>query len=1601
MANGTNNRKATYPQASCVIGVGDFGLSVLEELREEWQALRDSGVDNAVRNLSLLHLDGQERHQPSQWVTERESDASKLADFVGVKDEGRWALDFAILRSIGVVRRMNDVYQVAVPFDLGIKDLSLYRDRIQATKDDLLKNSKRTVNKETPNEPNGLDLDGITSEECDELLNTIERSPIQRLRTFRWVDLHQDPVLASQVLRHRIDEEPDFDLFISPLIRRIRKGHAPRAVTAVLHRVWAYLDGQDPSPWKHCQKIGEHLQTWSEGSTKGISPRSGSSDTWEDSSLPLGKLWRLREVHQLLHPLGGIPGGNQTYNECIGPKPDGPHKGYILKVPQQCRTDLRENEQRSALIEPRVFLEHDWMNEGWGSFGREYHPVDTFDLGWLGLGLVDAHLERRFLSAVDFRPEEPGTDEEDLIEHSKVEESPNPEIKGRTTGITREALDKKFEDRLKDLGSLGMQGLVGLLIDMEHMFVRDVTDNAPVGDGGPNDPENQRQSIEILNECFVGEGRFAQELSCDDDYIRRDPRKLFLSHFSPEKAKPSRALYEAQYPERPGQVTIRDLLDGRLRDLHLQDEVRKPSNLVIEPLYRKNRLLQQLTCSPSDLLLAKNPNGLSAFRRLVSRMVEELVSTRSVDELQVIEEKLEQDPPRLMVYVVCDLSEAFARAGLSLYVNALQAEVNRVYATLFKRFRSGRQRNFSVVPILWTPDELSGSIEQFELRGQETTNRISASMKAWDRYRYLRLASAVKAAHSFRKDIESLPLGTRSVAQVYVNSRVTDRSVLSNADAVLETADFITLMSRHHIAGDDLLTVVAEGPSGRDFLASFSCRRFSFPAERAREYLANRITRRVLQDFIATSSSPLSEDNDVKTQELTLLDQETKKGAKLYPLETSKVKQISKVDHVTDEARRRAISKEPNIDIATTVFDVLNYCGPEALGSLESDTIRLTHQLAQNREILEDFSIDRGQLNRKVSKYLFKLGNDQVKLKHSEQHRSSTYLQPILKRFRERVTNWRNNFEKGNREVTGRIDAVGREPKPNANERLKHPAEELRQAARDKPEHKTLRTIQVLLLLAGPALLAGFSQGLAVSWDLHLEGGLGELIIGKYGGIVMTLMASGLLWLAIRLLMIRHVNIIRHATQMFTESISALFIGKTKSVRAHFRAQAELIDQTIQLGAAARGRSVTSEEDRLVDRVLRSVNVQITNLRRHSESLSVSPDTGTEAVAKLPLEDHVDEIFGLGREVRQMIGPTDLLDFYRQRVLRLPKATDFVLEDVSEFHLSCLSGARLDDWRYNAPFSSKEAVLTGPRQTKSLTELVNQPDAALPHYVETVVPRLVNFQRTAFRSMGFPGNFRGYEGLDPDELAIVHQGQLIVHPEVLERLRRIWKTDNTCTAGDAEVLNALFKQSLIKGAGIRRTMLFMLSVAQGISPDVFMNLRRYESFLERTRTRKVSKQPPQGPWVGFAMHLAKAETRGLIEDRLGQLSVIEATDYAGAADYENYLEALDESAGPGSATASSSEDEVNSNSSEVTEVALGEDVFEGSEIDIVSNILDADPQTDSEGSDAMSGGTKTVTSKPTQDETSTESSSTTVVDNDLVQSQSPDEKTTPDDKDES
>ena len=606
-----------YPAPTVVLGVGRVGLAVLERLGDDWMGLRLSGADDSIRNLRLISVrprrsangsgpgDG---HEAMAW-RRRELPAARIARYLGDGDLPSRALDLVLLRSLGLVRYRDGTYQVGLPRDGGVVELDA----------------------------------------------GVGRPRSHRRRYFEWVSLSPDPIVAAERLRQATEQSKELDLFLTPLVNRVRNG-SPSSLLATIERCFALLDGRDPGPWGW---IARRL-------------RAAGSDP-----LAAGTDLRLQITPEAIGYTGEEPsaGATREADRALGdvslPLPQWP---AWLGGQEDARPDLAlqvpalfvpRAQDPAAPVAPRELLARDWHATSWAMDGNadgdaKFQPLPATSFA---LGLFD-HDQRDVPSAVR----------------------------------------ERFEARLRELGRHAHAGLVRLWTDLQR--VRGASgDGHLMREGSARDDvaDALQQSLEILGELVV------RPLALDDE----DPPEVVerpstaTERELPEE--PSRFLSAMTVDEGVTADRVRRLLVERLSDLGLAGAEELQS-------FRRPLLVDH-TLAPEDLESleggcqgggptepppgggARSP-GLQALRRELNAHVRSLFDFGFLTRYR---QRPTRRPPRLTVFVVGDMSELFVRASLRPILREIHAELLRAFTPVFRAYREGFDRSLCVTPILWMP----------------------------------------------------------------------------------------------------------------------------------------------------------------------------------------------------------------------------------------------------------------------------------------------------------------------------------------------------------------------------------------------------------------------------------------------------------------------------------------------------------------------------------------------------------------------------------------------------------------------------------------------------------------------------------------------------------------------------------------------------------------------------------------------------------------------------------------------------------------------------------------------------------------------------------
>lgn len=1400
-----------YPAPTIVIGVGRLGLSVLEKLGEDWHILRQSGGDASLGNLRLLHVHPEGDDGETAW-RQRERSTVELARYAGHGDLPSLALDLALLRSLGLVRFRDGSYQVAMPVDAGVAELYEEENEKQEEEGDVKSKDEKAQS---------------------------ERPRIFRRRYFLWQTLSPDPITAAERLRRLADQQDKLDLFLSPLLHRVRQGHSPRALFNCIARCGAFAQGRDPSPWSWLQillktdgnKPAEKRKLAAQSPPEGASPDSphyllrlhfGTRGASAHDSAAREFTYWLRKREPLLNniapepmpewndtwrkrrPAGTIPiTGGQTEEEDLEKVPC-----FDIHIPEPFR---QLDEDMTSDLDPRLLLRDDWQASGWAT-------------GELGDAVTFSNIE-----ASAFR--------HGFFDHDGTRRS---ELGG----------DPALRERLRELARLVHQGLARLWVDLQREKVEETT---PSGERHRDYVDAAlRQSLELLGGMIVYPTTHGSNGNCSEKQHDGGPSEnseqelLCRPPTLPprQQPKPSALLHQLECPSE-SQKDIHQLLLDRL--LALGIDVPGGRFHSTEPLFRQVQLqMEDLdpTGDDGDGTQPRQASPLNELRQVLNQQVRRLYS---LSFLSTYRTRPLRRPPRLTVYVVGDMLEPFVRASFRVLLREVHAQLLRSFNSIFEYYREGFDRALSVTPILWMPHPA----DPFEGQYQE--------------YSHCEEAAIIDTVQGIRRWVESvLPASRRRIAQIFINSRITETAVLSQHDAARQTRDFITFQIRNDISRDEWLRKTAIGTPGDDFFASFSCYEIDFPAEKSREYLANRLARELLLRLRSGRPEEKLLDDDTVAQKDAVLETELP-GPKEEELLS---KPASELRELTRSAGER---------LADSVRDKL---------SVEADTSR--------RQIAETFdkTFEDRQLQR-IQDHWLQLTRRRGRMDESVDHlrrRTSMLLSRRLEEMRRRsdqlieelssrcgLDSLFAGFSLWGRQQRDRLEVSEQQRREQESLCMQHREpttrhlRSLRQnildAAERKPDLKPMQAGFAILAVLALILGGPLSQGLAFYFELHQEPGVLELILGKYGAFTGTLVLLAISAWGLRGFMRRAVRRIRESIEKLANATQRVVAGPDASgaavsglpsVCSFFLARLKLTAALAIRGFELRLTERMEGDRALARRLGRSLDIQSLELERRAEALGVRPQMSTEELtsqAALQVREDVRNLFDPldGHRTDRLIEPATLLDFY-QRYLGHEGEYDAQLPSFIE------RGSGFSEWRRTASLANTEALLGFGRE--QFQKLVAEPVLDQPQFTDEVAQRLLEFITRHYSNIGFGAKFAGSEGLDPDGVKLLAEAALVLHPQLHRLFQRV---------RHLEGMPATTRTMEVQRAGVRPNAAYMLSLAQGIRAHSVRNLKRFESFHDRVhmpddRTFPMSDEAAQGSLHRLSLYTSTAsKLQDLIE----------------------------------------------------------------------------------------------------------------------------------------
>lgn len=1385
----------SYPAPTIVVGVGRLGLAVLEELGESWRALHEAGGDATVANLRLLHVNaaspggnGAAPDEDPAWRAGEQTWAA-IAEFIGADDGPALAVDFVLLRTLGLVRYRHGVYEVAAPRDHGLLETP---DRAHA-RDDEAEIGERHPEPE-PTAERGQD---------------VERPPVRRVRSFEWRELSPDPVVACDVLHLKLQREADLAQFVSPLLQRIKRGHSP---TVILHLVMRYrllAEGRDPSPW-----------SWQPAN---VQSQAFPHLTWEERNA----LHRHLEVPQSAHPV---------------------HLLLPFRVPEEA--DAQGLVQTP--IDPVELLLLPWERDGWvthaaGETGPGYwvlgresrfngldaeaadaqapneptrsdgkrqelpgrdlfeRPSDRMDLFPLLLGLYDDD-QREFA----VQPDAPTASGE--IAAAEVPESA-PGRRDDQEWAVKGDVEKNVAAQLQKLGERLMRGLYGLFIDMR--LGKLVEQEVPVHEARELRDRDAavEQSVDILAEFLVrpwrdvagrrlGEATLTSTANAQAPSASPPPSHSGGASPGDAARAGSTAPSPQAAPRNPPVAVPESFTLGHRPSRTLQSCV-VPSDdksaVAAGPLERRlaklgagsveaatvRQLFAEVRLSIDDLNPKKagEHGGYLALRRSLARQAADLLSASRQAQYRHDDEKR---PPRLTVFIVGDLGEPFVRSSVQAVLGAVHAELLRSFGPVFSSYRVGFDRTLSIIPVLWTPHPSGGAEAGVRAREGSGTRVVPQTTAEAMKSAVREEGAILDCLFNLRRRIDQMPQGERCVPLLYMNARVTECAVLSVRDSVRQTHDFLSLVIRHNLGQDPWLSNLVVGPSGRDILSTFVCLEAEFPAARIRDYLAARLGRNVVRGLLRQGGH--------------VPEPTAAASAAPEPLPSDHARRAvqeacdARGEAVADIARAPLL-----VQLATPPQDIVEAWGPKVVEELRGAVASAWRDLTGSRARMDELTTGlRAQAASTLQARIRSVedAHDSV-VRRTGSALSARDVELVLEKDAALLEKSAVEAERARRAAEARCRSQGI---PDSAP-LAGLAEAVQHAGRRKLDARAVLLGVAFAILAGLACFGPVVDAVLAALGVgNIEGSTPQIVRVRLapwlGALLLGGATGGLLYL-----------LLRRSTQRVVDAIEALAGAARALVAGPEGSIASFLDARLLTALALfmRERASTLAERARRDlfagqRITRALRALDLVLRRRAEELGARPGRSDDGAG--PVVDDLDGLFRAGVEREPLARGSDVDAYYREATRGDPRA---------EAHRAPVTEIAGDvmEWRRQAPFSRVDAVLDYGRRI--FKQLVEVPVHALPIFAEGVAARRRVFLQRHRAAFGLSTGFIGHEGGDTDGVRVLANGTVVAAPGTPDEDLRMPRRE----------------------VPIRSTATYLLSVAQGIAPDTAHGLMRRQSAHER------------------------------------------------------------------------------------------------------------------------------------------------------------------------
>ena len=1438
---------ATIAEPTLLIGIGDFGAEVIELLAEELQWHLPEGDQGDVANFAMVHVHAAEAVAPDDTDGWRCAEAfdRQLAIASGGDDSPTNALDFAILRSFGLIRFHDGQYQVARPADHGGLVLPPHQPESGEPRP---RSRERSVRSRTPLMDEALDselgpaersaigtllgqflevpswfvadLDDEAFTEADQpdLLARAEGllawNRAFRSRTFQWLNLDADPVAAFERLAQLRNSDADLARFIGPIMSQVREGFSPSVIRTVVARAAWYGRGADPSPWRWLREAGvaEPFRNTDALNPAAHPPRSNAesrvvasescdilgADRQSDAEVE-------RETIRVAEHFGvtDLSGFCRAVIDSADALESTVAERFQFVLPATFEPRYSE----PCPVDPYALLSLDWSADSW-SIAHPQRRGEVFraaPLGALAFGFFDA--DRRTVDA----------------EHWE-----------------------RFGERLQTVGTLVFRGLVRLWVDLQR-------------------------GVDLLADCSNDERRRLEQsrvllgrlvIARLDGAVTGTAASVDLGASTRQAPVPTkRVSLEVQRRRVGRQETTRNadaMFVERLRDLGLElpspDDQRMPlvELVAVNPPQTPEVAAMLSGCIGSAEL--EDPGAIRRLREVVRKRVAAMLD---FEQLKVYRNSETRTVPNVRIFVVGSLAEPVTRVSTRRILQEVHAEVLRAFEPIVDSFSTGRRRAVEILPCLsmpHPPDALP-----FRERGSVSAGQVAAqtgTLARWLDDRRGEESVIIEAVHRLRRWLESVPERHRFARDIMLFGRVNDRSVIGDGEALAQIRAFVWLHARNPVGESEHLTRLMT-TDDEELLASVNVSEASAPAERLVAYLGNRFERDLLERFTDPRIHGSERQHRIPSTVYRFGRSSADATSDQYCEESRRELSKNLLKTLAMQCMRLGeglaqIPRSIGVDRSKSVDELLRGFSPELVERLRVEIRQAWRSVEPTTSTQSALTIELEAIRRATGSRL----KEATRQLHAVVDRSVSEAlgsgglataEGILDETQRSVRADLTAAERERAKAEQRASA-SQVPDPGQREVL-NKLQALRQRSESKPEWPAMRAGVVLFALIALTVSPSLGATLVAFAGWDRTGGLAEWLTGQVGWVWIPPLIGGLVYYAATRYADRHVTALTQDRDDLAAYIYTFVVGQPEGGKLVEHELAPALTRSLHHFAQTRGvlaaalqlRTLTL---RTVEETTRDGDVFRSHVRRASNARLRVLETERDALGVRALNEQVGEhgtglredITGLQQRskvsggVATLISDEALSQFYQQTA-----GDESERAGAMPSYIQKASGYK--NWRTRALFGAS-ARCTAHSQAP-FARLTESAIGDLDVFAESLIERLSRFVMERYPNVGHSAKFWGYEAFD-DQLD--NTGLVLVVSESTNDL--LVRTSKAADVSDgvgktADELLRLSGLTILADPKVKPNAAYLLMLAYGIRGRSFRNLARFETYHDRKSTTSV------------------------------------------------------------------------------------------------------------------------------------------------------------------